>query len=147
MLLRDEATREQEIKWNRLQLMQIKNKHKICAEVAKNAASAQILCLFFIPTNSNRFYFISCSLVALSLRSIFHFLSTINTFYTVASTKYFFQESDTEKCSLALKHTIYMAWITNTQHFLVLNVLKWEAKVLLSFAQFWLSVKILWDIS
>ena len=116
MLLRDKATREQEIKWNRLQLVQIKNKHKICAEVAKNAASAQILCLFFIPTNSNRFYFISCSLVALSLRSIFYFLSTINTFYTVASTKYFFQESDTEKCSLALKHTIYILLVLLSLH-------------------------------
>ena len=91
--------------------MGIKNKHKICAEAAFFATSAQILCLFFICTNCNRFHLISCSLVALSLRSIFYFLSTINTFYTVASTKYFFQESDTEKCSLALKHTIYMALI------------------------------------
>ena len=37
-----------------------------------------------------QFFFISCFLLALSLSNIFYFLSTLNTFYTVTYTKWFF---------------------------------------------------------
>ena len=71
-----------------------KNKHKTFAEVAK-VIKGHLLhqfcaCLCFFCTKYNQFYFISCSYVVLSIWNIFYFLSRINTFYTVTSTKYFF---------------------------------------------------------
>ena len=69
--------------------------------------------LVFMHPVCYQFYYIFSSFVALSIRNISYFLSRINTFYTVTSTKYFFRNQRHKMLPSFETHHIYRSKTIN----------------------------------